>query len=108
MILLIAPTYRIASHLPTVLLDGLINLPYFLISIRNRLLPVQPFRAPLANVPPPVASKRTKAPKDEAPAPEKTPESSDFETNSDADVESNIGDAAESSWVSLNNKHADA
>ena len=107
MILFIAPTYRIASHLPTVLLDGLINLPYFLISIRNRLLPVQPFRAPLANVPPPVTSKHA-PPKDEAPAPEKTPESSDFETNSDADVESNIGDAAESSWVSLNNKHADA
>ncbi|KAJ7905858.1 hypothetical protein B0H14DRAFT_3543415 [Mycena olivaceomarginata] len=34
---------QIASFLPPLLLDTLINIPHFLISVRNRLLPVQPF-----------------------------------------------------------------
>ncbi|KAF8965227.1 hypothetical protein BDZ97DRAFT_1699675 [Flammula alnicola] len=102
-----ASTYKIASHLPSLLLDGLINLPHFLISIRNRLLPVQPFRDPPADLPPPITAKsatKTAAaePKDE------TQESSEIETNSDADIESNAGDTVESSWVSLNKKNDDA
>ncbi|KAF8643847.1 hypothetical protein AX16_008864 [Volvariella volvacea WC 439] len=46
-----AHTYTVASYLPGLLLDGLLNLPYFLISIRNALLPTQPFVLP----PPPTA-----------------------------------------------------
>lgn len=86
------------------LLDGLINLPYLLISIRSRLLPVQPFISPPDELPPPVTAKQANFKTEEA-SKEKSPESSDFETNSDADVESNIGDTAESSWVSLDKKN---
>ncbi|KAF9473779.1 hypothetical protein BDN70DRAFT_867110 [Pholiota conissans] len=102
-----ASTYRIASYLPSLLLDGLINLPHFLISIRNRLLPLEPFRAPPSNIPPPVTAKRPSAIASTSTevttkAKEETPDASEVETNSDADIESNAGDTVESSWVSLN------
>jgi len=96
----LASTYRLASHLPSFLLDGLINLPHFLISIRNRLLPVQPFREPPVDLPPPVTERKpaTTELKEQLQTP------SESETNSDADVESNAGDMVDSSWVSLHQK----
>ncbi|KAF8163410.1 hypothetical protein B0H34DRAFT_764941 [Crassisporium funariophilum] len=112
-----ASTYRVASHLPSLLLDGLLNLPHILISIRNRLLPVQPFRQPPVNLPPPVTTivRREKPTPAQTQAQEETkeetpsPSSSEVETSSDADVESNNGDLAESSWVSLNKSaHSEA
>ncbi|KAF4614562.1 hypothetical protein D9613_003140 [Agrocybe pediades] len=102
-----ALTYKFASHLPSLLLDGLLNIPYFLISLRNRLLPLQPFRSPPTDLPLPVTARQDKA---AAPAAAKaTPERlSDIESNSDADVESNEGDTVDSSWVSLNDKSPEA
>ena len=96
-----------ASHLPSVLLDALLNLPYFLISIRNQLLPVQPFRQPPENLPPPVPTvKQENSVKTEVKE-ESQKSTSEIESNSD-DTESNSGDTVESSWVSLNKKnHAD-
>lgn len=38
----LALTYTVASYLPTVVLDALLNLPAFLMSIRNRYLPISP------------------------------------------------------------------
>ena len=100
----LASTYRLASHLPSLLLEGLINLPHFLISIRNRLLPVQPFREPPVDLPPPVTERKpaTTELKEQLHTP------SESETNSDADVESNAGDMVESSWVSLHQKTTEA
>ena len=96
-----------ASHLPSVLLDGLLNLPYFLISIRNWLLPAQPFQQPPETLP------HVPKVKQEISATTEVKEesqgcASENETNSEGDVESNSGDTVESSWVSLNKKpHAD-
>ncbi|KAH9483940.1 hypothetical protein JR316_0003418 [Psilocybe cubensis] len=101
-----ASTYKVASHLPTVLLDGLLSLPHFLISIRNRLLPTQPFRDPPTDLPPPVTAKQTKSVVSEVK--EDKDASSDLEISSDADVESNTGDTVESSWVSLNKHTSEA
>ncbi|KAF8911028.1 hypothetical protein CPB84DRAFT_1763166 [Gymnopilus junonius] len=99
-----ASTYKFASHLPTLVLDGLLNLPYFLISLRNRLLPTQPFRAPsTVDLPPPVTAKQEKA-KDVQTSEEVQESTTEFETSSDADIESNAGDTVDSSWVSLNKK----
>jgi len=102
-----ALTYKFASHLPNLLLDGLLNIPYFLISLRNSLLPVQPCRNPPPDLPPPVTAKQ-----DKPATPSATKESqrhlSDTESNSDADIESNEGDTVDSSWVSLNKKPSEA
>jgi hypothetical protein len=38
-----ARTYAYASNLPPFVLDALLNLPYILLSIRNALLPIQPY-----------------------------------------------------------------
>lgn len=98
--LILASTYKVASHLPTVVLDGLLSLPHFLISVRNRLLLVQPFRDPPTDLPPPVTAKQDKPATAEVK--EEREVTSDVEINSDADVESNAGDTVESSWISLN------
>lgn len=94
-----------ASHLPSILLDGLLNLPYLLISIRNRLLPVQPFLQPPESLPLSVPTvKQEKSVATEV----KQESTSEGEANSEGDIESNSGDTVESSWVSLNKKnHAD-
>lgn len=94
-----------ASHLPSVLLDGLLSLPYFLISIRNRLLPVQPFRQPSENLPPPVTAVQQEKTVTTEVKEESQDCTSEIEANSDADIESNSGDTVESSWVSLNKKN---
>ena len=93
-----------ASHLPSVLLDGLLNLPYFLISIRNWLLPVQPFRQPPGNLPPVPTVKQESSVTTEVKE-ESLNCASENEANSEGDVESNSGDTVESSWVSLNKKY---
>ncbi|OBZ69313.1 hypothetical protein A0H81_10967 [Grifola frondosa] len=93
-----ARTYALASYLPSLILDGLLNLPHFLLSIRNALIPVPPrivmpdaALPPVVPVPPAVTQK---------PIVEESPLSSDqeqhfehdiSETGSEADVESNEG-----------------
>ncbi|KAH7926637.1 hypothetical protein BV22DRAFT_1032635 [Leucogyrophana mollusca] len=118
-----ATTYTLASFLPPILLDGLLNLPHVLIGLRNRLLPVPPAQvypapepprtapAPAAasGVLPPSAAASTVLPAATASSsltlnneePLSDPES--HETGSEADVESNSGDGngTESSWISL-------
>ena len=129
----LAGTYALASKLPSFILNGLIDLPHFLISVRNGLLPVTPTRTiPVDQLPPPVTQKQkvvTRA--DEEPiSPPQTHEKvssavtvttqthdeessssdeaqSNRGSNDDADVESNAGDTSvvESSWVNLHEKH---
>ena len=121
----------LASKLPSFILDGLINLPHFLISVRNGLLPVTPTRTvPADQLPPPVTQQQKVVIKTQegSISPSQThakdqsvatviaqthdeESSSGDETNScsndDADVESNAGDVSlvESSWVNLHEKH---
>jgi hypothetical protein len=95
-----ASTYKFASFLPPLLLDTLISIPHFLISVRNALLPAQPYvRHPPPRLPavlraqdPPVATRN-----------EEEESGNDLsETGSEADVESDPGDGAGvGSWVSL-------
>lgn len=129
----LAGTYALASQLPTFILDGLINLPHFLISVRDGLLPVTPTRRiPADQLPPPVTQQQKSATKThEGPvSPSQkhvqvssvaavTTQTRDEESssgdetrsnpwsNDDADVESNAGDTSvvESSWVNLHEKH---
>jgi hypothetical protein len=88
-----------ASHLPSLLLDGLLSLPHFLISIRNRLLPVQPFQLPTVDTP---ASSVPEVKLQDTGDPllydDKAESASVFETNSEPDTE---GDDGGGSWVSL-------
>lgn len=129
-----AGTYVLASNLPSFILDGLINLPHFLVSVRNGLLHVTPTRIiPADQLPPPVTQQQhnTVARTHEVPIPhspvhtnvgsvvamtaevqDEEPSSGDEKqsdpgSNGDADVESNVGDpsAVESSWVNLHEKH---
>ena len=128
-----AGTYVLASKLPSFILDGLINFPHFLISVRNGLLPVTPTRTiPADQLPPPetqhqkavtkthegpispsqkqikvssAATVTTQARDEESSSGDET--RSNPWSNDDADVESNAGDtsAVESSWVNLHEKH---
>ncbi|KAI0748697.1 hypothetical protein C8Q80DRAFT_1173172 [Daedaleopsis nitida] len=110
-----AHTYAMASHLPSLLLDALLNVPYLLISIRNALLPIPP----RVVVPPPSAAAATQPPP-LAPAAvdslkEKQQEGTDSEhehseTGSEADVESGnegSGSGVGESWVSLKSRPAE-
>jgi len=126
-----AATYALASKLPSFILDALVNLPHFLISVRNALLPVTPTRRiPAGQLPPPVTQQRvvTRTHEDPIPPPqvhievqsppavatqtpdEETGPSDETRSNpwsgNDTDVESNAGDASavESSWVNLQEK----
>jgi hypothetical protein len=118
----------LASNLPSSILDALINLPHFLISVRNGLLPITPTRT-TDQLPPPVTQQQndvtnTQGPAPPSPAPvepaitvpakAQDDESSSGDekqlgpwSNDDADVESNVGDApvVENSWVNLREKH---
>ncbi|KAG7089696.1 hypothetical protein E1B28_011351 [Marasmius oreades] len=98
-----ARTYRLASYLPTILLDALLNIPHFLISIRNALLPSQPFLVPRPAMKPRAETITTGLRRrvDEESGSSNGIEHS--ENGSEADVESNSGDGSgvESSWVSL-------
>ncbi|KAG6917936.1 hypothetical protein DXG01_000374 [Tephrocybe rancida] len=94
---LAASTYKVASYLPSSVLDLLLNIPHFLISIRNRLLPAEPFVLPAPEtLPPPVKPAG-------AAAPYSDDDSIDHSgASSEADVESNASDSGVSaSWVSV-------
>ncbi len=112
-----AHSYKFASYLPAMLWDGLLNLPHFLIGVRNRLLMTQPFRQPPAPSRPPVPSPYTARPKStptvsgqsllpagtgiQQAGPEAPPSEHD-ENSSESDVDSVAGDSSVgSSWVSL-------
>lgn len=106
----LAHTYKYASYLPSLILDTLLNIPHYLITARNGLLPVRPFVRPPA--PPsaaaapvkPTAQRQITATSSQ---PESEPEESSnnehSEAGSEADVESNSDDhdGTGGSWVSL-------
>ncbi|KAF8447844.1 hypothetical protein L210DRAFT_3619274 [Boletus edulis BED1] len=123
-----AGTYAIASYLPPVLLDSLLALPHFLMTIRNRLLPPLPPRTD----PPSNRTVRSTTPashpenvpgtgtsslvlhrpvgldstiSEAAVTPESHPNVEEEGTSPDAEAESNDGDlestSVGSSWVSL-------
>ncbi|KAF7440581.1 hypothetical protein PC9H_000927 [Pleurotus ostreatus] len=91
-----AMTYKLASYLPTTLLDTLLIIPHFLISVRNSLLPMEPFVQPPetpANPPPGRLLSDS--------------EHEDIsEDSSDADAECSPESTSES-WVSLKDETAD-
>ncbi|TCD66178.1 hypothetical protein EIP91_001671 [Steccherinum ochraceum] len=102
-----AGTYALASYLPAILLDGLLSLPHFLISIRNALLPIQPHVMPAQEKAPTTVAAPVPRPAQQRLRIEDSPVSSDQETHeiisdtgSEADVESN-GSGVGESWVSL-------
>ncbi|KAK7467386.1 hypothetical protein VKT23_004442 [Stygiomarasmius scandens] len=126
-----AHTYMIASYLPSLILDTLLNIPAFLIGIRNALLPAQPYVLPrrsgsdvyFPNPHPRTEPTSVNAASSSAQGqgtmsqPESEPDDSgsgsgsghehNNESGSEADVESNegegdgMGSGVESSWVSL-------
>ncbi|KAE9397356.1 hypothetical protein BT96DRAFT_921555 [Gymnopus androsaceus JB14] len=108
-----AKTYRVASLLPSLILNTLLNIPAFLISVRNSLLTTQPFIRPPASTPapaplPPSAQEQAAAlvvPKKNSESSGESSNNEHSETGSEADVESNEEDQehgmAESSWISL-------
>lgn len=101
-----ASTYKFASFLPPLLLDTLINIPHFLISLRNSLLPVQPFV--LRPYPPPTVQQAPLPPAGPVRTDEEESGNDLSETGSEADVESNSGDGTGvGSWVSLKKNQAD-
>ncbi|KAG6851299.1 hypothetical protein H0H93_011735 [Arthromyces matolae] len=93
---LAATTYRFASYLPSYILDILLNIPAFLIGIRNSLLPVEPFiNPPPENIPPPVQ------PPTGSLIDIDEDDQVQSEASSEADIESNASDGVSSSWVSV-------
>ncbi|KAG6844931.1 hypothetical protein H0H87_002415 [Tephrocybe sp. NHM501043] len=92
-----ASTYRAASYLPSSLLDILLNIPHFLISVRNRLLPAEPFVRPRPEtMPPPINPASVALPSNDEDYHDHS------EASSEADVESNGSDSgASTSWVSV-------
>jgi len=97
-----AHTYRIASNLPSLILDGLLNLPHFLISLRNRILPVEPFVRQTPDVPqPPPVPPMGVATADSGGVHEHEEAGNEpSETSSEADAESNASESVDS-WISL-------
>lgn len=112
---IIAHTYKFASHLPSVLLDTLLNIPHILIGIRNRLLPAQPFRQPPRDLAPPAPTRpkavsyTTSQASVQPQAQTSTASQAEAdETLSDCEAESVSGDSGvDSSWVSLNGSQSD-
>ncbi|KAJ7219587.1 hypothetical protein GGX14DRAFT_592890 [Mycena pura] len=108
-----ASTYKFASFLPPLLLDALINIPHFLITLRNAIVPVQPFVRRPPPVPPlqraedsPTAANAARNRSEEEDSNSSAHELS--ETGSEADVESNSGEhTGVGSWVSLKKSHAE-
>lgn len=106
---LTACTYKVASRLPSLILNGLLSLPHTLISIRNRLLPVQPFIDSPQELPAPVTTRESKSvPSQAKEERHDSASSSEVEISSLADVESSTEDLADSAWVSLEEKRTDA
>jgi hypothetical protein len=98
-----ASTYKVASFLPTLFLESLLNIPHFLISLRNSILPTQPFVLPPSNPEPLPRERRLlkAAGSDSLSEPEDSSKYDSSEAASEADVESNSGDATGADWVSL-------
>ncbi|KAG7448086.1 uncharacterized protein BT62DRAFT_930169 [Guyanagaster necrorhizus] len=92
-----AHTYKLASVLPSLILDTLLNIPYFLISVRNALLPAQPF----IRTPPTMDAFVEPQSEPHVPALSQTEGEDDNESGSEADVESNSGEGSTASWVRL-------
>ncbi|KAK0196748.1 hypothetical protein F5146DRAFT_1012805, partial [Armillaria mellea] len=88
-----AHTYRLASVLPSLILDTLLNIPYWLIAVRNALLPTQPFVCPPPTLDPVVEPQVELHLESEA--------EDGNESGSEADVESNSGEGSAASWVRL-------
>lgn len=111
----------LASALPSLILDGLLNLPQALMSFRNSMIPTPPPPAlPYPPPDPPVAapapapslterrplSERTTAPIDS----DSDQHADSSETGSEADVESNeggYGSGVSESWISLQKESQD-
>jgi hypothetical protein len=95
----LANTYSAAARLPSFILDTLLNIPHFLVSIRNKLLPVPPSIPQTQQPPdPPVAP---------AAAEERRDPDGSSEQGSEADAESNSGEGSGvDSWVSLKKKES--
>lgn len=89
-------TYKLASYLPTTLLDTLLIIPHFLISVRNSLLPMEPFVLPpeTPTNPPPGRLLSDSEHEDIS------------DDSSDADAECSPESTSES-WVSLKDETAD-
>ncbi|KAL0573406.1 hypothetical protein V5O48_008554 [Marasmius crinis-equi] len=106
-----AHTYRVASYLPRLVLDAILNIPHFLISVRNAILPSQPFvlpgpsARPRAAAAPPPASSGRRVDEESGSGSGSGNEVDRSETGSEADVESNssgeVLSGVDSSWVSL-------
>lgn len=91
------------------ILNGLLSLPHTLISIRNRLLPIQPFIDSPEELPAPVTTRESKSEPPQAKEERyDTASSSEVENFSEADLESSTEDMADSTWVSLEEKRTDA
>ncbi|KAK0239750.1 hypothetical protein EDD85DRAFT_823179 [Armillaria nabsnona] len=88
-----AHTYKLASVLPSLILDTLLNIPYWLIAMRNALLPTQPFVRPPPTLEPIVEPQAELHLESEA--------EDGNESGSEADVESNSGEGPTASWVRL-------
>ena len=90
-------TYKYASFLPSLILDALLNIPHFLVGLRNAMLPVESPSAPadLPPVEPPVAPIATEQHDDTS-----------SEAGSEADAESNPGESSHS-WVRLRKSETD-
>jgi len=97
-----AYTYNVASHLPSLILDSLLNIPHFLISIRNRILPVEPFfrRAPDLPLPPPVTPRAATTAINREGHGHDDGGNEPSDTSSEADAESNTSESVDS-WISL-------
>ncbi|KAK7034022.1 hypothetical protein VNI00_012453 [Paramarasmius palmivorus] len=91
-----ALTYRLASHLPTSVLDVVLAIPHFLVGVRNRLLPGQPFVLP----PPATQSAPQQPPPAQSEEEEDTGSEAEVASNYSGDVSSGV-EGVESSWVSL-------
>ncbi len=93
-------TYKLASYLPTTLLDTLLIIPHFLISVRNSLLPTEPFvQFPETPANPPAGRLLSDSEHEDS-----IHDISD--DSSDADVECSPESTSES-WVSLKDETAD-
>ncbi|ESK85150.1 hypothetical protein Moror_3582 [Moniliophthora roreri MCA 2997] len=97
-----ALTYRLASHLPTSVLDVLLAIPHWLVGIRNRLLPSQPFvlpSPPSLSTSVPNQRRRQEDEEDDEGASSSEEVSSNYSGDVSSGVEAEEG--VESSWVSL-------
>ena len=107
-----AGTYAFASYLPIPVLDILLNIPHFLMGIRNALLPVPP-RVPITPAAPELAVARsnqtptkhvrqTSGTSSDQDHSHLSGSEADVESNTEHDHESGMGDSVMGeSWVSL-------